>query len=163
MIPNPWILLAFAIMIAGAGWKGYDLGYDSANGKWIKANAEIERQTNTIIVENKDKIIAAERKYNELKDKVEKDNVETVARINGLRIANGRLVAAHGGLYDRNGRPSGANPMPGNPGSTGQPASGSTGCKLSRELEEFLLSESYRADLAATYAKSCHAWIEAIK
>lgn len=99
---------------------------------------------------------AVEHQLAELKDKVEAGYAERDAKIKGDGIALGRFLAATGGLFDKNGRPSGrpssGNGVPGDPSGAGNPEAAATGCKLSSELTEFLRSEAARADEAANTA-----------
>lgn len=121
-----------------------------------------EAEANAIILASKDAVIAKERELNIFKDGVEKQHAEDQARIGGLRIANGRLVDAAGGLFDKNGRPSdrpsGGDGLPGTAPAAGSTTVSAAGCKLSDTVTADLLDLTRDADLAAIYAQAGHAW-----
>jgi len=100
-----------------------------------------------------------EAKWNETKSNLEAQAHEQDQRIHGLRIANGRLLSATGGLFDRNGKPTGGNGVSCAPVTAGQPAEPTAGCELSGAVSEALLDLALDADRAATYAQTCRAWV----
>ena len=162
---NPWVILGVFLAIAAAGASGYIKGHSDGVDKTTLAYEQaLEKQraeAQAIILANKNAVIAKEREFNAFKDQVEKDNVEKNARINGLRLANGRLVDAAGGLFDRNGRPRGAgggDGLPGDPAPAGGPAGPAAGCKISDAVARDLLDLARDADLAAVYAQTGHAY-----
>ena len=169
-IPSPYVIggaaLVLMVGMAGSYIKGRGDGTAIADAKWLKveterkdavaktiADAEARFRANEVV--NAKKTLALETKSN-----------EDDTRIHGLRIANGRLVAAHGGLYDRNGRQVGGRggDAPGaSPGATVEAAGDAAGCRLSDELSEFFQSEAERADSAAAYAQLGHDYAVAVK
>lgn len=167
---NPWLILGVFLAIAGAGATGYFKGRaDGVDTTTIAYERSLEKQraeAQELILASKDALRATEREFSAFKDKVEKENVEKDAYVNGLRLANGRLVAAAGGLFDRNGRPSGAgggNGVPGATGAAGGPAGPAPGCRLSDEITRDLLDLARDADLAAVYAQTGHAYAVGIQ
>lgn len=165
MIPNPWVILAVILSIAAAGAGGYFKGHsDGVDQTTIAYERSLEKQkqeAQVLLLAGKDTVIAKEREFNAFKDKVEKDDADKNARINGLRIVNGRLVDAAGGLFDRNGRPSGkggGDGMPGTATAAGGTAGGPAGCKLSDAVTRDLLDLARDADAAAVYAETGHAY-----
>lgn len=157
-LPSPWLLLGFLVALIGAYWSGNWQGHKAERSEWLAAQVEQEKATQKLKDENAVAVRAAEARYAAFKDSVGRTNAESLTRINGLRIANGRLVAAAGGLYDRNGRPSGEVGVPGNSPATGSPATAATGCRLSAETSERLLDLARDADAAAVYAQTGHAY-----
>lgn len=162
---NPWVILAatfiFLGAVSGAYLKGHSNGVDTTTAKYEAALAKQRDEANAMLLASKDAALTKEREYNALKDKVEKENVEANTRINGLRIANGRLVAAAGGLFDRNGRPRG--PSGGDGSSADSPAPGvsagpAAGCSLSQQITDDLLDLARDADAVLNVARTCRAW-----
>ena len=160
---NPWVILGVFLAIVGAGVAGYTKGHsDGVHTTTIAYERSLEKQraeAQDLLLKSKDALLAKERELNDFKDKVEKENAEKNAYVNGLRLANGRLVAAAGGLFDRNGRPSGQggnNGVPGASGAAGGPAGPAPGCRISDEITRDLLDLARDADLAAVYAQTGH-------
>lgn len=163
---NPWILLAIVLAFGASNFTSYTRGYgngeDAREFAWVKKETEQKAKTDAALDEMRKASRAKELELLELNGKTERDNAAQKDRINGLRIANGRLVAAAGGLLDRNGRPSaGAGGGGGSADSAdaGGARGGPAGCRLSGELTEFLQSRFYDADRAATYAATCKAHV----
>jgi hypothetical protein len=75
---------------------------------------------------------------------------------------NARLVSELGGLYDRYSAASHSNVPSSTTSPSSTPVAPTTG-KLSKELTEFLLSESARADQAAAYAQTCYDWVSRVR
>jgi len=67
-----------------------------------------------------------------------------------------------GGLYDRYATCSSAS-VPTDTATAPQPTAPASGARLSKKLEGLLLSESKRADEAATYAQTCYNWIKRLR
>jgi len=161
---NPWVILALVLAFGGATTgaylKGHSNGTATNEAKWVEANAEADRKLAAAILKNKDDVIAAERAFNEFKDKVENEHAEKDAYINGMRIANGRLVTATGGLYDKNGRAVAGrgNTVPGAAEAAGVGATAAAGCQLSGEITGDLLDFARDADLVLNTARACQAW-----
>lgn len=105
---------------------------------------------------------ATEAAWNDAKSKLEAQTRERENTIHGLRIANGRLLSATGGLLDRNGRPVGRDGVSCAPVTAGQPVEPASGCRLSDKVTSDLLDLALDADRAATYAQTCQAWVTSI-
>lgn len=159
MIPASWIAfgLGAALLTASAG--GYLKGRADVQAKWdvarFKADAEAaEARAASLAVAR-----AKEAAWNDVKTKLEAQTRERENTIHGLRIANGRLLSATGGLFDRNGRPVSGNGVSCAPITAGQPPGAPAGCELSRTVSEALLDLALDADRAAVYAQTCRAWV----
>lgn len=159
-LTNPWVILALVVLLAGVGWKSYDFGVDVEAGRQIAANAKALKAAH----DQRDKAIEAGRKMTAglmaLNKKTEDQYVAETAKTNGLRLANGRLVAAHGGLYDKNGRATGRSPAaPGpDPADAGGDRPAATGCALSDAVTVDLLDFARDADAVVDIARACKAY-----
>lgn len=162
-MPNPWIILATVLSLIGAATGGYFKGRADVQARWDIARLEASNQAQEQLAAANAKTVAKEREYQTLKDKVEADALEAQKRIDGLRIANGRLVAAHGGLFDKNGKPVPASQLPANSNTAGSTDTTASGCRLSDKVADDLLSLAYDADRAATYANACRAWVLSVR
>lgn len=159
-LPNPWIILAVVLAFVAQGF------YWDHHGRMAERDAQAVVQarldkivTNTIIAEKK-KTQDAELALANFKTEVEAENAERERKIAGLRIANGRLVSALGGLWDKNGRPrpqgGGDGPGPGAGAVEGRDATG-LGCTLSGTVTDDLLDLARDADLDRSTALACQA------
>lgn len=160
MIPNPWIILGVVVAFVANGFYWNHHGRQSERKAWQVEQAALDRKAGEIILAEKDRAIAAERELNEFKRKVEADSAERERKINGLRIANGRLVAAAGGLFDKNGRPRAQSGQDGSGQGTGAIGSGNApglGCTLSGTVTDDLLNLARDADLDRNTALACQA------
>lgn len=148
------VLLAF--IAQGFYWHGK--GRESERAAWVIEQAKSEKVFNQTILDEKNKAIAAERALFALQQKMEAEANEREAKIAGLRIANGRLLTAHGGLYDKNGRSTGGGGgQAGSPATfSGGPAAG-VGCVLSGKVSVDLLDLARDADLDRSTALACQA------
>mgnify|MGYP006921310162 CR=1 FL=1 len=169
---NPWVILGVFLAIAAAGAAGYGKGHsDGVDSTTLAYETSLEKQrakTQEIILASKDDVIAAERAFNEFKDQVEKDNVEKNQKLEGLRLANGRLIDATCGLYDKNGRPrggSGEDGLPSDPGAARSAQGRPAACNLPTEVRELvrrfgvgLRDILFEADQSAVYAQTGHAY-----
>lgn len=155
---NPWMILGIVLAFLAFGAAGYGKGRSDATANWKIAMAEQERKANDLLNKLKDKIMELERERSAHNLKTEAENAKKNQYIDGLRIANGRLVAAAGGLWDRNGRAVGSGALPGTPGAPASGAGSATGCQLSDTVVGDLLDLARDADRAAVYAQTCHTW-----
>ena len=149
-----------AVFVCFAALTGmYLKGRSDAHASYTQAILAQERKAQAAITAAVESARAKEHALMELNTKTEKANAAQLERINGLRIANGRLIAAAGGLFDRNGRP--RHPDPGTavaPTASSHPG-GSAGCVLSDQVSVDLQSLAYDADRSAVYAQSCKAHV----
>ena len=157
-LPSPWIIVGFLLALIGAYVTGNVQGHKAERASWAQAMVDQEREVARVTARAEKDRREAEQKYAKFKDEVEKQHADNLARINGLRIANGRLVAASGGLFDRNGRPSGQDGMPGSAAAPGGAATAAAGCRLSESVTGDLLDLARDADAAAVYAQTGHAY-----
>ena len=153
---NPWLILGFVLALLAAAAGGYSKGHGDAADQCAIAAAQKDKEVADLKIKNLEDVRAAEARFNAFNAKVESDNAEKQKRIDGLRIANGRLVSAAGGLFDKNGRPTGSDGVPGAATASGGAASASAGCRLSDSLTEFLLDFARDADRAAIYGQAGH-------
>ena len=170
MLLNPWIiigvLIAFGLAVAGAYNKGHTEGVQDADAKWIKQYADLETKKNAVIAEATQRYIDSEAANLDKTQGWERKDNEREEYVQGLRLANGRLVDATCGMFNRDGRQVGSGGADSVP-TTGSAPLSSQGypaiCRLPEEIRELvqrfgrglgdLLLE---ADLAASEAISGH-------
>ena len=167
---NPYILGFVALVAIGIVMdvyiKGRSDGLATADAKWLAVEAERTTAAAAVLKAAQDRYNASEAANEATRHQWETTDHERSQKIDGLRIANGRLVAAAGGLFDRNGRAVGQRgdgAATAAPGAAGEAAAGAACGKLSAELEGLLLSESARADAAAIYAQLGHDYAVAVQ
>lgn len=166
-----WIL--WLVLFAAGAASGTYVTYEVYSGKIAKielsyasAREKQNAEAAKMLIDSKNQRIAIEAEYAAFKDKVEGNYNEQTNRINGLRIANGRLVDAAGGLFDRNGRcrePSGGHGLSDPTGSTAGAAPAPSGCQLSGSSVADLLDLARDADAAAVYAQTGHSYAVGLK
>ena len=167
---NPWVILAVvgAFIAQGFYWdhNGHARGVEQTAAAYEKKLQEQRDEANALLVASQNALIAKERELYAFTMEVGRKHAEDQKRIDGLRLANGRLVDATCGMFDRSGRPrgqGGSDGVPGDPGAAlsaqGIPAI----CKLPGEIREIvrqfglelgqILFEAYGA---AIYARAGH-------
>lgn len=155
---NPWVIIGLILLMAGVWVHGDHHGTESTDAKWMVLEAQRDQIAQHMINEGWAAKAAVEGQLDALKTKSEKDHAEKDRYISGMRIANGRLVAAHGGLYDKNGRTVAQGDREtggGTQGSAGVAPDAAPGCVLSDRTSENLLDLTERADHTAEYAGRC--------
>ena len=162
-LPNPYVMGAAALVavvaIAGAYIKGRGDGAAIADAKWLAVENERKDASAKVLKTATDRYIVAEADNLALTRKMEAKSNDDEKRITGLRIANGRLVDAAGGLLDRNGRPAGGRgdgAATATASATGTAAADAPGCRLSDAVTGDLLDFASAADSAAAYAQLGH-------
>lgn len=166
LLKAPSVLIGLAAFLAGAGgatWTTLKI----KNGEiaelrlgWAAEKAKQEAASAEILRASVESARAKERSFNAFKDEQEKKDAKEQHYIHGLRLAHGRLLDAHGGLYDRNGRPTGKSRADGGGGDPGAGGSGDApapGCVLSRQVSDDLLDLARDADLVLATARACQA------
>ena len=160
---NPWIILGVVLAFVGSNaftaYKTNQIATERVDAKWIKEYAALEAKKNAVIAEATQRYIDSEASNLAQTQDWEKTDNEREKYVQGLRIANGRLVAANGGLFDRNGRPTGKRSddgVPAAPGAAGETVTTATGCRLSDGIAADILDLTARADAAAIDAKLGH-------
>jgi len=148
---------SFLIGAVSAWW----VTADYKNAKHQSIMTKIQLDAERALNDAKDKALAIEREHNRLAQEIEVQNAKHRQELDEIGRDNERLVAERG-MYDR-GTAQGNCPVPTSPESTAKPASPPTGTRLSKELEQFLLRESRRADEAASYAKTCYEWVKQLE
>jgi len=119
----------------------------------IKANQDLqEALVKTLEVERQNQQIAQDIELMSAKHKQELQNVQDDFR---------RLIDNSGGLRDPNSPNCSAREE--KPASSAKPSNQATRGNISKNLERLLLSESRRADEAATYAQTCYQWLMKLK
>ena len=119
----------------------------------IKANQDLqEALVKTLEVERQNQQIAQDIELMSAKHKQELQNVQDDFR---------RLIDNAGGLRDPNSANCPAREE--KPAPSAKPSSQAARGNISKDLERLLLSESRRADEAATYAQTCYQWLMKLK
>lgn len=161
---NPWIILAIVLAFVGSNTISYTRGHHNGTEKeraaWMTEQAKLDKLAADVLLDEQKKRAAAERALAAHKAEVEKQNAERDAYVHGLRLAHGRLLDAHGGLYDKNGRPVPQGDKAGSDRGAGAVGGGDAaglGCVLSRKTSDDLLDLARDADLDRNTAISCQA------
>jgi hypothetical protein len=166
LLKAPGVIIGILAFLAGASaatWTTLKIKNGEIAALKLGYEREVARQeaeANRLIQENQTALLAKEREYSAYKDEVEKKDAEDQSRIHGMAIANGRLIAAAGGLFDRNGRPTGQGGSAGVPGDSAAAASGDapgSGCQLSEQASLDLLALAVDADLVGATTRACQA------
>lgn len=144
---------------ASAAWY---LTADYKENKYQAILAEVQKNAAQALVKAQESAIQIERENNRLAQEIEVQNAQHRKELAELENELRGYVNELGGMYDRYAT-CGDTPVSANTGTTPEPATAPTGCKLSRELEGLLLSESKRADEAAAYAQTCYNWVEQLR
>lgn len=144
---------------ASAAWY---LTADYKEAKYQAILAEVQKSAMEALIKAQESAIQIERENNRLAQEIEVQNAKHRQELAELENELRGYVNELGGLYDRYATCSNTTVSP-NTGTTPQPADTPAGCKLSRELEGLLLSESKRADEAAAYAQTCYNWVKQLR
>lgn len=94
----------------------------------------------------------------DLNKETEGKYADAMEEINDMYVVNGRFIAATGGLYDKNGRPTGrgsAAPAGTDPAGAGSAGGAAPGCTLSDAVTEDLRLFARDADGVVAVARSC--------
>lgn len=156
-------LLGIAVGSLGSWW----LTAEYKDSVWGKAVSDQKVAAGKALQAETEKVLSAEREARRLNDEMEKQHVESSAKIERTLADNRRLARELGGLRDPGRRSSGACAAPGAAEATGVPAGETAGAELSGasesflspEASEFILELAADADRAATYANTCHKWL----
>lgn len=110
-LTNPWVIIGLLLILAGTNaataYKTNEITTERVDAKWIKEYAALEQKKDAVIAAANQRFMDAEASnLTKTQDWEKKDN-EREKYIQGLRLANGRLVDATCGMFDRNGRPTG--------------------------------------------------------
>lgn len=175
---NPWLIIGVLLAIAGAGaggyFKGHSIGVDQTTLIYETKLSKQADVSNAILLKSKDDARDKERAMVADNAKLETENADKQRKIDGVRIANGRLLDATCGMYDRNGRPNegGQGSADGMPGNTA-PAFSAEGrpalCELPGKVQDIIRQYgrdageiAYDADSAALYAQAGHAYANTV-
>lgn len=150
-------LIAIVAILGGTYTYGHHAGYKSASDAAAARELAIAQSSAKALQEANDKALATERTLQTIKDNLESQNVQAQRSINAIHTANIRLAAAKR-LRDPGYRAPNCRAVPKDTKPTSSDTVAAAGGELSDQLTNFLLSESYRADQAAIYAKTCHDW-----
>jgi len=157
---NPWVIIGLTVLFAGSNYLSYDFGGDVEQGRQAAVNAKALKRAHV----SRDLAIESGRVMTDalmnLNKKTEGKYNAAIAEVEDMYRVNGRFIALAGGLYDKNGRPTGLTPTASGPGSAPAvgPGSPAAGCKLSTELSDFLQSRFRDADADAVYGATCHTY-----
>lgn len=138
MIPNPWIALGFLVALLAAGAGGYAKGRADVQAKWDVARLEASNAAKDEKIKADAKAAAETEALRGQITKAEENYNAAIKRIDGLRIANGRLQRVACGLFDKNGNPIPAGQLP---AGTPPAAAGSrapAGCLLPEQVRDDL-------------------------
>ncbi len=127
---------------------------------WELAAARQARDAAALLAKSEIEIRAREQDIASLKDKIKKDHLNAEGKIVAAHRDNARLLAALGGLRERE-RPGrrGADEVSGNSIASADAAGSAPGAgRLSAEISRALLDLAALADRTAAYAAACHAW-----
>lgn len=147
-------LLGLTVGALGSWW----LTAEYKDSVWGKAVSDQKVEAGKVLQKETEKVLTAEREASRLKDEMEKQHVESSAKIERTLADNRRLARELGGLRDPGRRSSGGCPAPGATEATGSPAGETSGAELSAEASWFLLEFAAEADRAAEYAQLCYRW-----
>lgn len=150
--------VSFAIGAGSAWW----ITADYKEAKYQAILAEAQKSALNALIKAQESAIQKERENNRLAQELEVQNEKHRKELDKLESELRGYVTELGGLYDRYATCSSTS-MPPNAGTTPQPTTPAPGCKLSKQLEGLLLSESKRADQAASYAKTCYDWVQKLR
>jgi hypothetical protein len=154
------VIAAFSSFFIGSVFSWW-VTSDYKNAKHQQIIAEMYVASTQALLLAQQKALDTEREHIRLATEIEVQHVQTRQTLDLLGADNARLISESAGLYDRHSSGSGSSQCSA-PSSPAEPVDTSTRTKLSNELTQFLLSESRRADEAASYAQTCYAWIEQI-
>ena len=147
-------LLGLAVGAIGSCW----LTAEYKDSVWGKAVSDQKVEAGKVLQAETEKVLTAERETTRLKDEMEKQHVESSAKIERTLADNRRLARELGGLRDPGRRSSGGCSAPGAAETSGVPPGEASGTELSAEASEFLLEFAAEADRAAEYAQLCYRW-----
>lgn len=163
---NPWVILAVVVAFVASN----GISYTSGHGNGVTAERvawqaeEIKKQAAIVTAKEKAAadIAALQKQFDDFKTEVEKNYAEKDKKITGMGIANSRLIAATGGLYDKNGRAVGgaAGSKPAGAADGTEVAATGGGCRLSEATSQSLLDDAILADRTNNYASLAYAWID---
>lgn len=159
---NPWIILGVVVAFVGFGFVCNHHGHTAERAAWVALEAQRDKLATDKFLASEAARQDTEKKLQSLSNQLEHENVESQKRIDGLRLANGRLLDAACGLYDKNGRPlpdSGANQMSADPGAPRSAQGRPAACEFPatvRALLADLRDDLFAADQAAIYAAIGH-------
>ena len=132
------------------------------DAKHSKVISTMQLQAAEALDQARVKALEIERNNNQLATELEVSHNEFRKSLDSIKADNDMLVAELGGLYDS--KASCSNRSPGTTGSAPLSTPKSpTGATLSKEASGFLLSESRKADEAASYARTCYEWIKRLE
>lgn len=153
------LLIALAIGLLTGALGGWYLTAEYKDSKWIAAVEKQKVEAGKQLQAATERAILAERRQNELANRLEVKHVESERKLDQALSDNRRLARELGGLRDPGRRPSCGGAMPADTTTTGKPEGGAAGAELSAEASEFLLEFARDADRTAQYAKTCHDWV----
>jgi hypothetical protein len=162
LLLNPRVLLIAGLVVAfiANGFYWNHRGRAAERRAWQVEQAALDKLAGEALLAEKGKVIAKERELAAYKHVVETESAERERKIAGLRIANGRLVSAAGGLWDKNGRPRAQGGDAGAGEGAGAVSGGDAagvGCALSQQVTDDLLDLARDADLDRSTALACQA------
>ncbi len=157
--PAARYLIGAMVLVAAVGG-AYRFGVTNERNRQAAADLEQTRKQELVDRQYREQLAAANAQNQDLANRVETEANAARTEIEKLAEDNRRLAALTAGrLRDPNARACPATDGVPKTGDTARAADTATGAELSAQLTGLLLSESRRADEAATYAATCYSWI----
>jgi hypothetical protein len=159
-VVRAYLALAAIFALALAYGAGNAQGHRAERKSWELAVARQAREAAEVLAESEASLRAREQELGALKDRIEVEHINAEAKIAGVYRDNARLLAALGGLRERQGtRRRGADQVFADPACTADASGSATSERgLSEETSRALLDLAALADRTAAYAAACHAW-----
>lgn len=163
-IPNTLQAVGIALLIglvvgAGCAWRWTSVYKDAS---WRASTAKLQVEAAAMLREAQEKAMAAERAQSLMVNHLEVQYAMSHEALAATTAENRALVARLGGLRDPGRGPSRQRPVPDSPAAAHCPAPDPAPTELSTAATDFLLDLTAAADEAALYARTCHAFVDAI-
>jgi len=162
MIDLKTTVIAATASLAFGVFSAWYLTADYKEAKYKAVLSEMRENAAMTLFEAQKSAVEKERENNRLAQELEVQNAKHRQELAKVEDELRGYVNELGGLYDRYATCSSAS-MPTDTATAPQPTAPASGAKLSKNLERLLLSESKRADEAATYAQTCYNWIKRLR
>ncbi len=161
-LPSPWILLGFALMLAGAYIGGNTHGHKAERVTWEAATAKLKADAAQTLADETAKVLAGARREAALNTQLESDHNEADKKIAAADVKltddRARWMREHPGCRQSSPAAGGANSGAGH---TAQPTAGSVE-ELPAGSGQFIQSCATAAMKLETWAVACHAKLNSI-
>lgn len=149
---------ATAVVTATSTWW---ITADYKNAKHAAIVSEMQIKANYALQEALVKTLEVERQNQQFAQEIELLSTKHKQELQNVQDDFRRLIDNSGGLRDPNSADCAAREE--KPAASAKPSGQATRSNISKNLERLLLSESRRADEAATYAQTCYQWLMKLK